>query len=97
MVETVLPTVSDFIPEIVCLGVDCIVCGIVYTAYVFTNRAITSVCSAAKFDLDKQVYVITSINKSIKLYFPRRLGLRYPFQMKSVEILMGLNIFYNFE
>ena len=52
-----LPTLSDFIPEIVCLGVDCIVCGIVYTAYVFTNRAITSVCSAAKFDLDKQVYI----------------------------------------
>ena len=68
MVETVLPTISDFIPEIVCLGVDCIVCGIVYTAYVFTNRAITSVCSAAKFDLDKQVYVITSIYKSLKLY-----------------------------
>ena len=67
MVETVLPTISDFIPEIVCLGVDCIVCGIVYTAYVFTNRAITSVCSAAKFDLDKQVYVITSIYKSLKL------------------------------
>ena len=67
MVETVLPTISDFIPEIVCLGVDCIVCGIVYTAYVFTNRAITSVCSAAKFDLDKQVYVIASIYKSLKL------------------------------
>ena len=68
MVETVLPTISDFIPEIVCLGVDCIVCGIVYTAYVFTNRAITSVCSAAKFDLDKQVYVISSIYKSLKAY-----------------------------
>ena len=67
MVETVLPTISDFIPEIVCLGVDCIVCGIVYTAYVFTNRAITSVCSAAKFDLDKQVYVISSIYKSLKI------------------------------
>ena len=80
MVETVLPTISDFIPEIVCLGVDCIVCGIVYTAYVFTNRAITSVCSAAKFDLDKQVYVITSINKSFKLpvNFQSRIPLTWP-------------------
>ena len=55
MVDTTLPTISDFIPEIVCLGVDCLVCGILYSAYVFTNRAIASVSSAASFDLEKKV------------------------------------------
>ena len=55
MVDTTLPTISDFIPEIVCLGVDCLVCGILYSAYFFTNRAITSVSSAAIFDLEKKV------------------------------------------
>lgn len=54
MVDTTLPTISDFIPEIVCLGVDCLVCGILYSAYFFTNRAITSVSSAAIFDLEKK-------------------------------------------
>ena len=58
MVDTTLPTISDFIPEIVCLGVDCLVCGILYSAYVFTNRAITSVSTAASFDLEKKVIYV---------------------------------------
>ena len=49
------PTVSDFLPELVCLGVDCLVCGIVYTAYVLTNRAISSVCAAPSINLDIKV------------------------------------------
>ena len=55
MVETTLPAFSDFIPEIICLGIDCLVCGVVYSAYVFTNSAIRSVSSASSFDLDKKV------------------------------------------
>ena len=51
------PTISDFLPELVCLGVDCLVCGIVYTAYVFTNRAISSVNAAPSIHLDTKVIV----------------------------------------
>ena len=51
------PTISDFIPELVCLGVDCLVCGIVYTAYVLTNRAISSVSAAPSIHLDTKVIV----------------------------------------
>ena len=55
MVETSMPTISDFLPEIICLGIDCAVCGILYSAYYFTNRAAASISSAANFDLDKKV------------------------------------------
>ena len=55
MAENTLPSVSDFLPEIICLGIDCAVCGILYSAYYFTNRAVSSIASAAKFDLDNQV------------------------------------------
>ena len=55
MVETTLPTISDFIPEIICLGVDCLVCGILYTAYLVTNRSISEISKAANFDLEKKV------------------------------------------
>ena len=55
MVETTLPTISDFIPEIICLGVDCLVCGILYTAYFVTNRSISEISKAANFDLEKKV------------------------------------------
>ena len=57
MVETTMPSVADFLPEIICLGVDCIVCGVLYSAYFFTNRAIRSISSAVQFDLDKKVII----------------------------------------
>ena len=48
MAENTMPSVSDFLPEIICLGIDCAVCGILYSAYYFTNRAVSSIASAAK-------------------------------------------------
>lgn len=65
MVETSMPTVSDFLPEIICLGIDCAVCGILYSAYYFTNRAVASISSAANFDLDKKPHDVNSFKDEI--------------------------------
>jgi len=60
-----MPSVSDFLPEIICLGIDCVVCGILYSAYYFTNRAVSSIASAAKFDLDNKPHDVSSLKDEI--------------------------------
>ena len=38
-----IPDMSDLVPELICLGVDAVICGILYKVYSDTNSTIEAV------------------------------------------------------
>lgn len=38
-----LPDMTEIIPELVCIGIDAVICGILYKVYSDTNSAISAV------------------------------------------------------
>ena len=38
-----LPDLSDMVPELICLSVDTLICGILYTAYTYNNSRIDTI------------------------------------------------------
>ena len=47
-----LPDISDLVPELICLSVDALICGILYKVYVDTNAAIDEIKKAPSLDLE---------------------------------------------
>ena len=46
------PDISDLVPELICLSVDALLCGILYKVYTDTNSAIEAVKKAPSLDLE---------------------------------------------
>ena len=44
-----LPEVKDIIPELICIGVDAAICGIIYSVYKYNNYAIQEIKVILKF------------------------------------------------
>ena len=50
-----MPEIGEFIPELVCMGVDLIICGVLYKAYSTTNNVLRDLNIAPKISIDDQL------------------------------------------
>ena len=50
-----MPDVGDFIPELLCIGVDVVICGILYKVYHSTNTVIRDLTSAPQLSIDQDL------------------------------------------
>jgi len=57
-----MPEIGEFIPELVCMGVDLIICGVLYKAYSTTNNILRDLNIAPKISIDDQ------LKKSIEMH-----------------------------
>ena len=46
-----LPEVKDIIPELICIGVDAAICGIIYGVYKYNNYAIQEIKVISKHEI----------------------------------------------
>ena len=53
-----MPKVGDFVPELICLGVDVLICGIVYKVFTTTNSVIKDLSNAAQVDIDDNIKTV---------------------------------------
>ena len=62
-----IPDMSDLVPELICLGVDAVICGILYKVYSDTNSTIEAV--KVRFIFKKQwvlkLHAIISISSLV--------------------------------
>jgi len=47
-----MPELSDFVPEIICMGIDLIICGALYKGYSSANKYINDLTSAPQISID---------------------------------------------
>ena len=50
-----MPDVGDFVPELVCMGVDLIICGVLYKAYSTTNSILRDLTSSPQLPIDEHL------------------------------------------
>ena len=47
-----MPDVGEFVPELVCMGVDLIICGVLYKAYSTTNSILRDLTNSPQIPID---------------------------------------------
>jgi len=71
-----MPEVADFVPELVCLGIDVAICGAVYTALRGTSTVLRQLSAAPELPLDEQLVaslenhpaaVRSAVNNTVRL------------------------------
>ena len=53
-----LPDFSDLIPELICIGIDVAICGILYKVYTVNNGSIRAVKVTLVYVLEKSQFLI---------------------------------------
>ena len=57
-----IPDMSDLVPELICLGVDAVICGILYKVYSDTNSTIEAV------KVSRKIYFQETVSLKIACY-----------------------------
>jgi len=50
-----MPEIGEFIPEILCLGVDVLICGVIYKVYTSTTNIIKDLSDVPEIDIDENL------------------------------------------
>ena len=50
-----MPDIGEFVPELVCMGVDLIICGVLYKAYSTTNSILRDLSSSPQVPIDENI------------------------------------------
>ena len=50
-----MPDIGEFVPELVCIGVDLVICGVLYKAYSTTSSILRDLTSSPQLPIDEHL------------------------------------------
>ena len=53
-----MPDVGDFVPELVCMGVDFVICGVLYKAFSTTNSILRDLSGSPQIPIDDNLRTV---------------------------------------